>query len=57
MSKLKFCPNCGKQSAELKATDAFVEVGAYDGKRFEVEGDAVEYQCTTCGEAFYVIKA
>lgn len=51
MIKPKFCPFCGKQTIEQSGS-AFVEAGEYDGRRYEAEGDADGYHCTSCGEGF-----
>jgi len=47
-----FCPVCGAKNTLIEAGSAFVEMGDYDGKKYEFEGDAPHYECAECGGQF-----
>jgi len=47
-----FCPCCGAKDTLVDACSAFVEMGDYDGKHYEFEGDARHYECGACGGQF-----
>jgi hypothetical protein len=48
----KHCPECGGAS-EPTGREAFVEIGEWNGKYFDEELDACEYECLICHKAFY----
>jgi transposase-like protein len=49
----KYCPFCGQAHVVVERDDCYVEVGEYDGKYYEEEGEVVRYRCTRCGSHFY----
>lgn len=50
---LRFCPYCGGDDISV-AANAFVEMGKFDGRRYEAEGDATGMRCNGCGGEFFV---
>ncbi|GGG18423.1 hypothetical protein [Paenibacillus abyssi] len=54
MSEPRFCPKCGKKSAEENGS-GFIERGEFDGRKFEHEGNVTAFVCTTtdCGHVHY----
>lgn len=54
MEKEYSCPKCSTGTMK-KAGSAFIEEGEYDGKSYEVEGDATKHACDSCGFEFYTL--
>lgn len=48
----KFCPSCGGPVSE-ETVGAFVEIGEWDGRSHESEGDARGWRCDACGAEFW----
>lgn len=54
MPDLRFCPKCGHQTA-AECGGGFIEVGEYDGNKYEHEGNVIVYKCSiaSCQYAHY----
>lgn len=50
-NQVVFCPCCGKPSA-IPSGSAFCEVGEWDGRQYEVEGQFDKFTCTECSAEF-----
>lgn len=46
------CPKCGGRVEDART--AFLEIGEYDGDRYEHEFDAEGYFCDSCNITFWV---
>lgn len=51
--KVTFCPYCGSQEI-TEGVGAFLEMGDFDGKQYESEGDADGVLCLSCNGEFWV---
>ena len=47
------CPSCGHPNA-VPAAPAFLEIGAWDGKRYDEEFQADGHRCEDCGARFWI---
>jgi hypothetical protein len=47
------CPRCVSHDI-LEVGSGYVEVGEWDGKRYEEEFDLKRYQCDDCGQQFWI---
>lgn len=47
------CPYC-KHDKTTPTIGAFMEIGEYDGKHYQGEGNADGYTCDGCGKTFWV---
>lgn len=47
-----FCPHCGAAGTLEECGTVFCEMGEYDGRSYELEGDAPQYHCSRCDNRF-----
>jgi hypothetical protein len=51
------CPKCQGIAGDTEfGSEAFVEHGEWEGKRYEVEGNCSAWDCTECATTFYILE-
>jgi len=56
-TEAKWCPFCNSQNIRVSKKDTYVEIGEYEDKYYEQEGEGVLVVCEDCGRTFVDFQA